>query len=625
MWFIKDKKEANWVEGIHIDCRKMNKRQNRKLVVKAVVIVFFIVLLVLPAIIQRDSVSSTAETAGSGSSLKFFGFHLQEIADPAGLHFQHESAILDPRLNHIHPQIASMGASVSVSDFDRDGWNDLYVTTSRQGRDNVLYHNLKDGTFRDVTSEAGLSGLNNDEKGVSMGSVWGDFDNDGFEDLFVYKWGKPELFHNLGGMTFKNISDQSGLPDWINANTALWMDYNRDGLLDLFIGGYYREDLVLWQLESTVIMPESFEYSNNGGRNYLFKNLGNGVFEDVTEQAGLTSTRWTLAAGSADLNGDGFQDLVIANDYGVDEMYINNGGIHFTETGREAGIGYAPKSGMNITFGDIENKGSQCLYISNITEVGVLLQGNNLWVPADPGTDALTYKNMARQKGVELGGWSYGAQFGDLNNDGALDLYVANGFISGIRGSSYWYDYSKVTGGNKAIISDAANWPAMEGKSQSGYQQNVIWLNDGNGNFLDVSLDVCGEATMDSRSVVMADLWNRGVLDIVVANMNNKLLVYRNEVDPANHWIGFALEGTSSNRSAIGALLTLYWDGKKQSQVVTGGIGFCSQNQRTIHFGIGKNNRIEKAVIIWPSGTRQVIEGPDINQVHQVRESTESL
>ncbi len=234
---------------------------------------------------------------------------------------------------------------------------------------------------------------------------------------------------------------------------------------------------------------------------------------------------------------------------------------------------------MNMTFGDIDNNGEQSLYISNITEVGVLLQGNNLWTPSE-GSGFPVYDNTARQKGVELGGWSYGAQFGDLNNDGSLDLYVANGFISGIKGSSYWYDYSKVTGGNKAIISDALNWPAMEGKSQSGYQQNMIWLNDGSGNFLDASSDVCEHATLDSRSVVMADLWNRGVLDVIVANMNQGLLVYKNQVDPLNNWIGFSLSGIASNKSAIGATVILYWNGKKQAQVVTGGIGFCSQNQR---------------------------------------------
>lgn len=600
----------------------MSGKARNKKITQILITAFFVILLALPAFIKKE-INNTDKEANSNNSisaLKFFGFYLEEVSGKAGIDFKHQSAELDPQLSHILPQIASMGASVSVSDFDRDGWKDLYLTNSHIGSKNVLYHNQKDGTFIDVAPEVALADINAEGTGVSMGSIWGDYNNDGYEDLFIYKWGKPELFKNLNGDGFENVTEKAGLPDWINANTAVWMDYDNDGFLDLFVGGYYREDIDLWNLESTVIMPESFEYANNGGRNYLLKNKGNGTFEDVTSEANLSSTKWTLAAGAADLNGDGFQDLVIANDYAVDEWYINLGGQEFNEIGKQAGIGYTPKSGMNMTFGDINNNGTQSLYISNITEVGVLLQGNNLWTPSD-GPDHPVYDNTARRKGVELGGWSYGAQFGDLNNDGSLDMYVANGFISGIRGSSYWYDYSKVTGGNKAIISDALNWPAMEGKSQSGYQQNMIWLNDGSGNFLDATRDVCEQITLDSRSVALADLWNRGVLDVIVASMNQGLLVYKNQVNPANNWIAFSLEGITSNKSAIGATVILYWNGKKQAQVVTGGIGFCSQNQREIHFGLGQDPMIEKVEIIWPSGTVQVIEYPEKGKLHKVTES----
>ena len=599
----------------------MSGETRKQQITKASTAVFFIILLALPAMMKQETISRTRDKSSSirESAIKFYGFYLEDVSDQAGFHFVHESPKLDPRLDHILPQIASMGASISVCDFDRDGWNDLYITNSSLGSNNALYHNLKDGTFKDVGRDFGLADINKPGTGVSMGAIWGDYDNDGFEDIFIYKWGKPLLFQNREGKRFIDISEKAGLPSWINANTAIWLDYNRDGLLDLFIGGYYREEINLWNLETTVIMPESFEYANNGGRNYLLKNKGDGTFEDVTRVANLLSTKWTLAAGSADLNEDGYQDLVIANDYSVDELYINIDGQRFEERGREAGIGYSPKSGMNMSFGDVDNSGKQSLYISNITEIGVLLQGNSLWMP-DTGTGQLSFKNVSRQKGVELGGWSYGAQFGDLNNDGALDLYVANGFISGIKGSSYWYDYSKVTGGNKSIISDARNWPAMEGKSQSGYQNNLIWLNDGKGKFLDASVEVCKEAALDSRSVVLVDLWNRGVLDVVVANMNNRLLVYKNDVQPTNNWIGFELEGVQSNKSAIGATVTLYWDGKKQAQLVSGGIGFCSQNQRKVHFGTGRRTSVDKVEIIWPSGLTQTINNPETGQVHKVKE-----
>jgi hypothetical protein len=283
-------------------------------------------------------------------------------------------------------------------------------------------------------------------------------------------------------------------------------------------------------------------------------------------------------------------------------------------------IGFSPKSGMNVTFGDVYNKGEQGIYISNITEEGILLQGNNFWVPVRD-KDKVLYINEAGKAGIESGGWSYGAQFGDLNNDGHSDLYLANGYISGKKGTSYWYDYTKITGGHSAIISDLKNWPAMEGRSHSGYQQNKIWINDGSGHFQDAARFVASPESHDSRGVAFADLWNRGVLDIIVANQNNNLLVYRNQVDSGNHWIAFELEGSRSNFSAIGAIVQLKWGTMIQSQVITGGIGFCSQNQRRIHFGLGKHSAVDQAVIIWPDGNHQIIENPQIDMLNRIRET----
>ena len=178
-----------------------------------------------------------------------------------------------------------MGAAVSVVDFDRDGWADIYVTNSGEGSRNALYRNLGNGTFRDVAAEVGLADVNLPGTGVSTGAVWGDYDNDGYEDVLLYKWGRPELFHNDGGKHFTRVTEQAGLPKWVNANTAIWFDYDRDGKLDLFLGGYYSEDVDLWHLKTTRIMPESFEYATNGGRKYLFHNLGGGRFEEVSATA----------------------------------------------------------------------------------------------------------------------------------------------------------------------------------------------------------------------------------------------------------------------------------------------------------------------------------------------------
>jgi hypothetical protein len=207
------------------------------------------------------------------SAIERYGFFLEEISGQSGIDFTHERPDLDPRLNHILPQIASVGASVSVVDYNNNGWQDIYLTNSKYGTKNALYMNMGDGTFRDIAGELGIADVNNDGTGVSMGAVWGDYNNSGYEDLFIYKWGKPELYRNENGTGFTRVTDEAGLPEWINANTALWLDYDRDGQLDLFIGGYYAEHVNLWQLTTTKIMPESFEYAQNGGRKYLFRVL----------------------------------------------------------------------------------------------------------------------------------------------------------------------------------------------------------------------------------------------------------------------------------------------------------------------------------------------------------------
>jgi hypothetical protein len=595
----------------------------KKRIARVILLIVFAGLIASPVLLRhlsdrREKVSATTATQ---SALTQYGFHFEEVSRAAGIHFTHQAPRLDRKLDHIMPQVASMGAAVSIVDFDRDGFADIYVTNSGEGSKNALYRNERNGQFKDIASEVGLADLNQPGTGVSMGTVWGDYDNDGDEDMFLYKWGRPELFQNDGGHTFTRITDKANLPSWVNANTAIWFDYDSDGNLDLFLGGYYPEDVDLWNLKSTRMMPESFEYAQNGGRKYLFHNLGNGSFEEVSKKLGIDSRRWALAAVAADLRGTGYPDLFIANDYGISELYINEGGKRFREVGKEAGVGFSPKSGMNAAVGDVRNNGTYAIYVTNISEEGVLIQGNNLWMPVEGvPRNVLRYENVARDMNVELGGWSFGAQFGDLNNDGNLDLYLVNGYISADQKKNYWYSFSKITGGNSSIISDAANWPPMEGRSLSGYQEKRVWLNDGSGRFVNVAAAVGAKDKYDGRAVALADLWNRGVLDVIVANQKGPLLVYKNISTGDHQWIAFELEGTASNRSAIGVEVRLFWNGKQQVQTLTGGSGFCAQNQRRLHFGLGKDSRVEKAEIRWPSGRTQIIDKPVIGAVNKIKE-----
>jgi hypothetical protein len=592
-------------------------------IARIMVSLVFVGLLATPAILRwhsKDHAKAAATRLDRQASLARHGFYLEDVSHSAGIDFVHQAPTLDAKLNPIMPEVASMGASATIVDFDRDGWPDIYVTNSGEGSRNRLYRNMHDGTFKDVAGELGIADVNQPGTGVSMGAVWGDYDNDGYEDLYLIKWGRPELFHNDHGKGFTRVSEQAPLPPWINANTAVWFDYDGDGLLDLFVGGYYPEDVDLWHLKSTRMMPDSFEYAKNGGRKYLFHNLGSGKFEEVSAKLGIDSRRWALASSAADLRGTGHPDLFVANDYGVSELYRNDG-KRFHESGEKAGVGFAPKSGMSVSFGDVFNQGKYAVYVSNISEDGALIQGNNLWVPKE-GTEGNTalYENLARDMGVELGGWSFGSQFGDLNNDGTLDLYVTNGYVSLDRSKSYWYDFTKIAGGNSAIIGDAKDWPAMEGRSLSGYQQKHLWLNDGSGKFVDVAQAVGATDTYDGRAVSFADLWNTGSLDVIEANQRGPLVVYRNAVAPGNQWIEFELTGTRSNRSAIGAQVTLSWDGKSQVQQVSGGGGFAAQNDRRLHFGLGQNPHIEKANIRWPSGKIQTMVDLVPGKLYKVEE-----
>jgi hypothetical protein len=560
---------------------------------------------------------------GSVASSNRFGFTLVESAKKLGVDFVHQAPVFDHKLDRIMPQVAAMGAAVAVADFDRDGWPDFYVTNSADGSLNRLYRNQGDGTFKDVAGELGIADVNRAGTGVSMGATWGDYDNDGYEDLFVYKYGRPELFHNDGGKGFTPVGEKAGLPAWVNANTAVWLDYDRDGRLDLFLPGYWPEDIDLSHLRTTKIMPESFEYAENGGRKYLFHNLGGGRFEEVSEKLGIISRRWTLASAAADLTGSGYPDIFLANDYGVPQLYLNKEGKRFVESGRDSGVARTPKSGMNASFGDVFNDGRLSIYKTNISEPGVLVQANDLWVPKKSSTSGVPqYDDLATSLGIDLGGWSWGAQFGDLNNDGTLDLYLTNGYVSAGERSSYWYDFAVIAVGHSAIIGDAANWPSMNGRSLSGYQRKRVWLNDGLGRFTDVAQVVGVTDTYDGRAVALADLSNRGVLDVIVANQGGPLLIYKNTVQPGRHWLELALEGRVSNRSAIGAHVEVQWDGRTQAQEVQGGNGFSSQNDRRLHYGLGASasTKVDRIVIRWPSGRQQTIESPAIDAVLTVKE-----
>ena len=542
------------------------------------------------------------------------GFHLEETSSASGVRFRHFRTTLDPRLDNVAPHVAGVGASVAVTDFDRDGWNDLYFTSSRFGTPNGLFRNRGDGTFEEVAAEAGLADLNREGDGASMGSVGADYDNDGFEDVFVYAWGYQRLFRNRDGTSFEDVSDEAGLRVWMNSNSAIWLDFDRDGRLDLYVAGYFREGVDMWKLESTRIMQNSFEFATNGGRNRLFRSRPNGTFEDVTDVAGVGSTRWTLAVASADFDDDGWPDLYLANDYGPEELFLNRGDGTF-ELADRVGLSDDSKSGMSVSLGDVHNRGRTDVFVTNISERGYLFQGNNLRINFLAEADE--FQNVARGV-VADAGWAWGAQFGDLDNDGYQDLFVTNGFISADPDRDYWYGMSKVAGGQGVIFEDSRNWPAIGSASLSGFERSRVLLR--RGEFIDVAEAAGVTDRLDGRGIAFADLYNRGVLDAIVANQDGPALVYRNTVSSGGHWIQLALEGRESNRSAIGAEVVVEFGDARQKQVVTGGVGFAAQNQRRLHFGLGAATTVSRVTIRWPSGTFQLLEDPQVDRLHSIVE-----
>jgi enediyne biosynthesis protein E4 len=541
----------------------------------------------LVSLSQLPALRGLAAPGGATSA----GFRLADVTSSARISFQHNSGAYGGKLL---PE--TLGSGCAFLDYDRDGWQDILLVNGmdwpghkRQRSTLRLYRNNRNGTFIDVTSRAGL-----DLEMYGMGVAVGDYDNDGFPDILVTCVGQNRLFHNTGKGTFVDVTDRSGLGKRLAFSTsALWFDYDRDGLLDLFVCNYVKwapERDVFCSLDGkhkSYCTPEAYR----GETCWLFHNRGNGTFEDATASSGIfDSSSKSLGVAMLDDDGDGWIDLLVANDTQPNKLYRNLRNGTFKDAAVEAGLAFSDdgraRAGMGVDVADFTNSGHAGVAITNFDD-----EMTGLYE-----FDGKTYEDIAAQAGVGLPSKNtlgFGCVFLDANLDGWLDLAVANGHIDetvrNIRGNV-------------------------------GYAQPPqLFLNNGKAGFRDVAAEL--NAGFDqpkvARGLAYGDFDRDGDLDLLMTTNNGPAFLYRNDQLGGNRGIRFRLVGTKSNRDAIGSTVRIVAAGMMQSRMVKSGSSYLSQSELPVTFGLEKHDRVESVVIQWPSGRTEDFKNLAANKCYE--------
>jgi len=538
----------------------------------------------------------------------------REVAEEVGLKFHHFTGATG---EFYMPEI--MGSGVALFDYDNDGDLDVYLiqgATFDPAQDprhtkfpppagwkpgNRLFRNLLSETgklqFVDVTEQAGVGHV-----GYGMGVAVGDYDNDGFQDLYVTNFGRNVLYHNNGDGTFTDVTAKAGVDDQRWSTSAAWVDYDRDGRLDLFVANY---------LDFTV-KGNKHCFAPTGERDYctpkmyqpvparLFHNRGDGTFEDVTEAAGIGAAIGPgLGVVCADFNGDGWPDIYVANDGSAAHLWINQRNGTFKEESLLAGAAYSvdglPQAGMGVTAGDFDGDGDEDIFKTNLTN-----EGANLYVNDGRGN----FYDASAEFGLLLPTFPYtgfGTEWFDYDNDGRLDLFIANGAVNGmesLRGSPYPFG-----------------------------QPNQLFHNEGPGNkFREMSANA-GPAFASSevsRGAAFGDIDNDGAIDIVVANNNGRvrLLLNQSRLLNRNHWLLVRLEALHGNRFGVGAKVELRQRGRKLLRRAHADSSYLSANDIRVHFGLGEEARIEEITVHWPSGECEAWDRIQADRIVTIRKGS---
>jgi hypothetical protein len=522
---------------------------------------------------------------------KGIGFTLTDVTAPSGLQFRHNSGTFGGKLL---PE--TMGSGCAFIDYDADGWPDILLVNGmdwpghkRQRSTLRLYRNNRNGTFTDVTRAAGL-----DVELYGMGVAVGDYNNDGFADILITCVGQNRLFRNTGKGTFVDATAATGLGGRSGFSTsALWFDYDRDGLLDLFVCNYVKwtpERDVFCSLDGrqkSYCTPEAYR----GDTCWLFHNRGNGTFEDVTATCGVfdTSSK-SLGVTMIDSDIDGWPDLFVANDTQPNKLYRNLRNGRFRDVAVESGLAFSTegkaRAGMGADTGDFDNSGTPGIAVTNFDNEMI-----GLFRPQGRGL----FEDVALRAGVgapSRNSLGFGCAFADVDLDGDLDLIVVNGHIDetvrNIRGNV-------------------------------GYAQPPhLFLNQGNGTFRDAAADAGREFAQPrvGRGLACGDFDRDGDVDVLVTTNNGPAVLFRNDQRAGNRSVRFHLRGTTSNRDAIGATVRIFHGGTSQSRLVKSGSSYLSQSELPVTFGVGTRDRIDRVVVSWPNGRTEEFKNVETGKAY---------